>query len=215
MSEDTSHRDVGRFDRWADSYHESPVQRFVFGPLQDHALDCLATISPSPGSLLDIGCGTGQLIGRAAARLGECRLVGIDASKDMVRVADSMRPAGLDATFLHAFAEALPFQDSAFDAVVTTMSFHHWVDQPAALHEVVRVLMPGGVFVLADALPHGLFRFVCAPPWHGRFHRLPELEEMLASAGLVLDSVSGVPGLGGFGGTVRVLTSRSAGTGDG
>jgi ubiquinone/menaquinone biosynthesis C-methylase UbiE len=47
-------------------------------------------------------------------------------------------------------ADALPHPDGCFDAVMTTISFHHWSDKMAALAEVFRVLRPGGLFALTD-----------------------------------------------------------------
>jgi SAM-dependent methyltransferase len=45
---------------------------------------------------------------------------------------------------------ALPFDDSSFDAVVSTLSMHHWADTAAGLAEVARVLRPDGVALVYD-----------------------------------------------------------------
>ncbi|MBC7869458.1 MAG: methyltransferase domain-containing protein, partial [Chitinophagaceae bacterium] len=46
--------------------------------------------------------------------------------------------------------EALPFEDSSFDLVVSRYSAHHWPQPTAALEEFYRVLKPGGRFLLSD-----------------------------------------------------------------
>ena len=47
-------------------------------------------------------------------------------------------------------AEALPHPSGSIDAVITTISFHHWSDKAAALAEVFRILRLGGLFALTD-----------------------------------------------------------------
>jgi ubiquinone/menaquinone biosynthesis C-methylase UbiE len=55
-----------------------------------------------------------------------------------------------NAFFQTAAAEALPFPDQTVDLVLSSLSFHHWADQRKGLHEIARVLRPGGWFCLAD-----------------------------------------------------------------
>src|ERR1700730_15545062 len=49
-------------------------------------------------------------------------------------------------------AEALPFENSTFDLVVTRYSAHHWVSVPPALAECARVLAPGGRLIVIDVI---------------------------------------------------------------
>ncbi len=208
MSDRGRDRDVARFGRWAASYNESALQRIVFEPLQEATLAEAARELPAPRAVLDIGCGTGLLLARAAERFPDARLAGIDAAEEMVAVARSTTPAGASVTFEHATAEHLPFEPATFDLALTTMSFHHWADQPAALAEVRRVLVPGGVFVLTDAFPTGRLRWLFSRRRHGRFNRPGDLMVMLRSAGLPL--VRHAP-LRRFGGTVQVVVARADG----
>jgi ubiquinone/menaquinone biosynthesis C-methylase UbiE len=80
-------------------------------------------------------------------------LIGVDPAPDMVRQAEASASTGT--RFVNAVAEELPFADAIFDLVVSTMSFHHWSSQPAGLAEVPRVLAPGAVLALTDALAVG------------------------------------------------------------
>lgn len=53
-------------------------------------------------------------------------------------------------------AEAIPFPDDSFSAVITISAFHHWADRAAGLEECRRVLEPGGkVYVVEGALRDG------------------------------------------------------------
>jgi ubiquinone/menaquinone biosynthesis C-methylase UbiE len=97
--------------------------------------------------VLDIGCGTGRLLDRIAKVLPAARLVGLDRSEGMAVATRHLRPQLL---IERGSAEALPHSSACFDAVVTTISFHHWSDKIGAIAEVFRVLRPGGLFALTD-----------------------------------------------------------------
>ena len=97
---------------------------------------------PNPGErILDLGCGTGHLTAQIAESGAE--VVGIDSSKDMVRVASENFP---HLRFEVADARSLPFKGE-FDAVFSNAVLH-WVRPPEAVVESVRrALKPGGRFV--------------------------------------------------------------------
>lgn len=114
------------------------------------------------------------------------RLVGLDRSNGMARAAGHLRPS---LNVGRASAEALPHPSGCFDAVVTTISFHHWSDKTAAVSEVCRVLRPGGLFALTDISVDDL------PRWPGglwaaarrRMDDMPTIDErngLLETAGL-------------------------------
>jgi ubiquinone/menaquinone biosynthesis C-methylase UbiE len=97
-----------------------------------------------------VGCGTGYLLRRLAARVPEAgELAGIDAAPAMIETARKLADDSR-IRFEMATAEQLPFPQETFDLVVTTTSFDHWADQRAGLAECFRVLVPGGRLVLID-----------------------------------------------------------------
>ena len=97
-------------------------------------------LDPQAGeSVLDIGCGDGQLTAKIAA--AGASVVGIDASPEMVAGA---RKLGLEARICNA--EALPFEGE-FDAVFSNAALHWIQNQDAMLAGVKRALKPGGRFV--------------------------------------------------------------------
>src|SRR6478735_276553 len=94
-------------------------------------------------AVLDVGCGEGQ-VARLAAAGGAPRVVGVDPTWNQVVVA---RQRGGGPTYARAGADALPFPDAAFDAVVACLVFEHIRAVDAAIAEVARVLAPGGRFL--------------------------------------------------------------------
>jgi ubiquinone/menaquinone biosynthesis C-methylase UbiE len=70
---------------------------------------------------------------------------------------------GQSPTFVVGNVAALPFEDSAFDVVVSTLSMHHWADPAAGLQEIHRVLRPGGRALVWDLKPSFRMLHVRAP----------------------------------------------------
>ena len=93
--------------------------------------------------VLDVGCGEGQ-VSRRIAGLG-ADVVGLDPTPSQIRVAHER---GSAARFVRARAEQLPCPNAAFDAVVLCLALEHVDSFEPALHEVARVLVPGGRFLL-------------------------------------------------------------------
>jgi len=92
--------------------------------------------------VLDVACGTGVLAREAAARAGQSgRVVGLDPHAGMLAVAKSASPV-IDWEL--GTAEALPFPDCSFDAVVCQFGLMFFTDRDKAVHEMLRVLAPGG-----------------------------------------------------------------------
>jgi SAM-dependent methyltransferase len=108
-----------------------PATRLFAEPLLDAA--------GAPGRLLDLACGTGVVTSAALSRGFDA--VGLDFSPAMLAAARRREP-GLDRR--EGDAEAPPFADASFDAVVSSFGGHH-VERPRrALAEAHRMLRPGG-----------------------------------------------------------------------
>ena len=108
----------------------------------------------APGAtVLDIGCGAGVdslVAGHLAGPDG--RVVGLDVTPAMIERARALQARlGLaNVTFQVGEAEALPFPDASFDAVISNGVFNLTLNKEKALHEAHRVLKPGGRLMLAD-----------------------------------------------------------------
>jgi ubiquinone/menaquinone biosynthesis C-methylase UbiE len=131
--------------------------------------------------VLDVGCGTGQLIVDIARHLPDARLVGLDLSAGMVNAARShCNVAGVAATIQQGVSNQLPYDDACFDLVVCTHSFHHYPDQDRVISEFVRVLAPGGWAMILDGDPRpiwGYLLFSVIIPWfEGEVHHCSKAE---------------------------------------
>jgi demethylmenaquinone methyltransferase/2-methoxy-6-polyprenyl-1,4-benzoquinol methylase len=110
----------------------------VLGPLRE----AIGAHPPAPGRrLLDVGGGTGNYA--AALREDGWQPIVCDRSPEMLARAAAK---GLDT--VEADAQALPFEDASFDALICVSMLHHVDDPPRALAEQRRVLRPGGRGVL-------------------------------------------------------------------
>lgn len=91
--------------------------------------------------VLDVGCGTGMLTAALAHELGARAVTAVDPSEPFVAACRAQVP---EATVLHASAEALPFEDDAFDATVSQLVVNFMSDPEAGVREMARVTRPGG-----------------------------------------------------------------------
>jgi demethylmenaquinone methyltransferase/2-methoxy-6-polyprenyl-1,4-benzoquinol methylase/phosphoethanolamine N-methyltransferase len=119
----------------------------------------LADLQPGE-SVLDVGCGTGDLALVAATVVGSAgRVWGIDAAPEMIEVATHKAAhAGRRAhnvRFAVQAVEALSFPDSSFDVVLSSLMMHHLPGnlKARALAEIRRVLKPGGRLLVIDFNP--------------------------------------------------------------
>jgi SAM-dependent methyltransferase len=104
--------------------------------------------------VLDVATGSGNAAIAAARR--ECDVVGIDYVPSLLERADvRARAEGLQLELLEADAEALPFADASFDAVVSVVGVMFAPNQEQAASELVRVCRPGGTIALASWTPGG------------------------------------------------------------
>ena len=97
--------------------------------------------------VLDVACGTGVLARTLRERVGNTgSVVGLDLNEGMLNVA---RSRNSDIEWKQSLAEALPFDTGSFDAVVSQFGLMFFENRISAIHEMIRVLRPGGKLVVA------------------------------------------------------------------
>jgi ubiquinone/menaquinone biosynthesis C-methylase UbiE len=126
-----------QYDAWAGGLHGRVAAKLV------------DVASPRRGdSVLDVGCGTGQVTHRLAAGVGpQGSVVGIDLS---ARMLDLARPgAHPNTTLLAMAAEHMVFRDRSFDLITYGQSLPYLADPETSLEEAARLLRPGGRVALS------------------------------------------------------------------
>jgi SAM-dependent methyltransferase len=150
----------------------------------------VAGLAPRPGErILDVATGTG-ITARACARRG-ADVTGIDIAAGLLDAARTLS-GGLAIDYRVGDAEALPFADASFDAVVSTFGVMFVSRPEAAARELARVCRPGGRLALATWTPDGSIAemfavmrpYMAAPPAVSPFDwgRRERLEELLGDA---------------------------------
>ena len=158
MNNNKSNKDIEHFNHWSRTYDESWIQRYA-NRLHTEMLNVVSKENAAPDTILDIGCGTGQLLNKAHTLYPTAQLFGVDPAEGMVNIA---RERLTSATIYLSTAEILPLPDSSVDVALSSLSFHHWSNKLTALKEIRRVLRPGGCFCLAD---------ITVPVWVSKLFR--------------------------------------------
>jgi len=107
-----------------------------------------------PGDVVvDVGCGGGEAVRVASEHAVRGRVIGVDPTPAMVRIAREHTRGHACADricFLEGPAEKLPLESGVASVVLAINSLHHWDEPDAGLDEVWRVLAPGGRFFIGD-----------------------------------------------------------------
>jgi ubiquinone/menaquinone biosynthesis C-methylase UbiE len=140
----------GQVNRSAAEVYETFFVPALFGQWAPRVADAAGLVSGQ--AVLDVACGTGVLAREAARRVRPGgHVAGLDRNEGMLAVARHMAP---EIDWRSGRAEALPFEDGAFDAVVSQFGLMFFADRAATIGEMWRVLRPGGRLTVAvwDAL---------------------------------------------------------------
>jgi SAM-dependent methyltransferase len=162
-----------RWDHIRQEYEHPDIRLGILGAMVDPSL-----------RVLDIGTGTGAMLPVFSGAAG--LTVALDNSEAMLERADELcrRDCLENIHLCRADVRELPFAGASFDAVNCAMVLQHVEDPQAALHEMGRVLRPGGPLVVTGFRPHDQqwMREELGHRWLG-FER-HELEEHFREAGL-------------------------------
>lgn len=180
-----------------------PYERIHAPRLLEPARDLIRAADPAPGArVLDVGTGTGVAAAEAVTAVGDAgSVVGIDGSTQMLAVGQRVRP---QVRTVAAVVIDMPFRDAAFDTVVGNFVIAHFTKYQTALHDLLRVLRPGGRLAMTawsdsqdeltrtwlelvwSVVPRDILEAAMADaiPWRDRFRHRDTMEETLLDAGL-------------------------------
>jgi len=180
-----------QFGQVAENYRTSAVH--MAGADMDAMIEAAALQGHE--RILDAGTGTGHTALAFAPRV--THVTAFDLTEPMLeqgrKLAAERGLTNLD--FRQGDVEEMPFEDAAFDLVVSRYSAHHWPRPARALQEIARVLKPGGMFLLGDIVaPADPTRDtflqtleLLRDPSHVRDHSIAQWSQMFEAAGFSVD----------------------------
>lgn len=108
---------------------------------------------PAGGRLLDLACGTATLTISLKRKFPKAEIYGLDGDTKILQIArHKAEDSGEELNFTESYSTALPYPDEHFNAVVSSLFFHHLTpeNKRRTLREVSRVLKSGGMLHVAD-----------------------------------------------------------------
>jgi ubiquinone/menaquinone biosynthesis C-methylase UbiE len=132
------------FNEWARAGRGESMER-GHRPVGEQAIEKM--LVPDDARVLDVGCGSGWASRLLAEKARRGRVVGIDISDEMIRLARETSHDFSNLAFQVASAQDLPFENGEFTHAFSMESLYYYADISQALAEIRRVLEPGGLFV--------------------------------------------------------------------
>lgn len=144
---------VSEFDRFAEDYTRD-MRKMVpyYDQLMTTFTACLDE-SFSPHTILDIGCGNGNVTHQLLTRFPNARYLLTDASPEMLRNCKERFP-NTDISYHEVFFQDMMFDDSSFDLIAAGFSLHHLkADEKRDLFKkIFKWLRPNGLFLSSDLM---------------------------------------------------------------
>jgi ubiquinone/menaquinone biosynthesis C-methylase UbiE len=171
------------FNRKAEVYDKSYDGKFV-APMYDEIINRI--ISANPKKILDVGCGTGNVLKKLVSN-ENLSLYGLDISEKMIEIAK--KNLENRAELKVGDSEYMPWEDDSFDVIVCNASFHHYPNPKKVLLEMKRVLKSNGTLIIGDPTAPVIYRQIinlyCKISNCGdyRMYFKKEIEELLKECG--------------------------------
>ncbi len=123
-------------------------------PITTNVKIATAELQGLGSKVIDLGCGEGKFTRGLCTQFAD--VTGLDVKERKIAYAnDKAREEGVSAKFIAGSADAIPFGDAHFDAVIFSNSLHHMPNPAAALQEALRILRKGGLLYIMEPVPSG------------------------------------------------------------
>jgi trans-aconitate 2-methyltransferase len=184
---------------------DAPAYETLNAPMNERGNDAVARLElRGDETVLDAGCGTGEVTATLLERLPRGRAIALDGSRQMLDAARERFAGDGRVSFVHAdLGEPLPLGEQV-DAIVSTSTFHWVPDHDALFRHLAAVLRPGGQLVV-DCGGAGNIAAVleilrelghAGHPW--TYPGVDETQARLRAAGFAPDDVRLVPRVSRF-----------------
>lgn len=175
------------FRAWSGFYDLPILQSVFYRRVHAALMRGLDRLPHPPGVVVDLGCGTAQLTVDLVTRFPAATVLGVDFSGPMLEAAHR-RLGDAAPPLLRGNVYALPLADASVDLLVSTISYHWYVEPERALAEIRRVVRPGGRFVLATLTSRWFDGVVARQRWVPQHRHAADL----AAAGFTVLDVTAV-----------------------
>lgn len=129
----------------------------------------------NPFLVVDIGCGTG-LSTMTWSEVSN-KVIGIEPSADMIKIAREKSSAFNNVDFISAFSNNTRLEDNSADVVTCSQSFH-WMNPETTLNEVSRILKKGGIFAAYDCDWPPVYNWKAEIEYKKLFEKVNEIESI-------------------------------------
>jgi malonyl-CoA O-methyltransferase len=165
------------FDRAAKTYDAAAV---LHAEVRENLLERLQLVTLVPGVVLDAGAGTGHASRALKRRYPKARVIALDSSPEMLKVAGKQRSWLRPFERVCADAQGLPFRDGSVDLIVSNLMLQ-WCDPDAVFAEFRRVLTPSGLLSFSALGPDTLSELRLA--WrqvdaHSHVHQFIDMHDL-------------------------------------
>ena len=165
---------AGAADRWTHMRSE------LYGDL--FFMDAMISLVPAHWTVLDLGCGTGEVVDRLAHQVAQ--VIGVDQSAEMLGQARTLTHGRDNIRLVQGDLCVLPLHRRSCDAALMLLVLSYLPRPEAALAEMARVLRPGGRAVVVDLLRHDRDNFRREMGQESLGFEAEELRRMVRRAGL-------------------------------
>lgn len=142
------------WDFWADRYSRLWVQKVSLGPTRECVLSEIKKIALGRKTLLDLGCGPGELLSEIGRIVPQLELSGVDYSPRMLEVSrqrnDKVKHILLDAADLDTL-------EGRYDIIICTHSLPYYSNPKEVFRKLSRILTPGGRLIVGFASGNSLY----------------------------------------------------------
>jgi ubiquinone/menaquinone biosynthesis C-methylase UbiE len=167
---ENSHLNANRFLGFADIYENARPK--CPEKVKEILLKYLGT---TPSLVVDLGCGTG-LSTTIWSEISN-KVIGIEPSKDMIKIAREKTSTLDNVTFLSAFSDNTGLENNSVDIITCSQSFH-WMNPKTTLNEASRILKQGGIFAVYDCDWPPVCNWQAEQEYEKLFEKVNEIESL-------------------------------------
>ncbi len=184
-----------KWEKLAPKYNTQWVQKYSLGPTRREVLKIVKPLLDSNPNLkiLDIGCGTGQIIQELNAQYANLNYLGIDAAQNMINIAkENTKADGIR----FALCPIERFEtDEKFDVVICTHAFPYFPDKRDVMLKIAHMCNPEATVIICNSSTNNVKDFftnllVKTATSKAHYLSIKKMKELFECAGLTLQDIS-------------------------